>query len=151
MSTVDGGRIVSSDSEAPQGILSRFGKCGPGRNASNIECFTGKISEYGSCPLNVNTNVEGFVPNTSSYGKCNLNVNNNIEGFAGHTASYGKCNLNVTHTIEGFTGAFGESEANIRNQQQGQEITQIRDQFDRAKSQYANAPKTLMSRSSADI
>ena len=151
VSTVDGGRIASSNSEAPRGVLSRFGKCGPGRNASNIECFTGKISKYGSCPLNVNTNVEGFVPNTSSYGKCNLNVNNNIEGFAGHTASYGKCNLNVTHTIEGFTGAFGESEANIRNQQQGQEITQIRDQFDRAKSQYANAQKTLMSETSMFI
>ena len=104
VSTIDGGRIASSNSEAPHGIFSRFGKCGPVANASNIECFTGKISDYGSCPLN---------------------VNNNIEGFAGHTASYGKCNLNVTHKIEGFTGAFGESEANIRNQQQGQDLGDV--------------------------
>ena len=88
----------------------------------------------------------------SDFGKCGPVAHaSNIEGFTGHIANYGKCQLDVTNNIEGFTGAFGSSKANIRNQQQGQQITQIRDNFDRAKSQYANAQKTLMSETSMFI
>ena len=106
VSTIDGGRIASSYTGVPQGPYSNFGKCGPVSHASKVEGFTGQLSRYGTC------------------------------------------NLNVTNTIEGFTGAFGPSEANDRNSEQAQQITQVRDQFNRAKSQYANAQKTLMGETS---
>ncbi len=127
VSTIDGGAIQSSFSGTPQGQLSRWGKCGPVESASKIENFTGDFSRYGNCPLNVNTPVEGFT---------------------GDLARYGGCTLNVNTTVEGFTGAFGSSAANDRNNTQAQHVAQVRDDFDKARSQYANAQKTLMSETS---
>ena len=51
---------------------------------------------------------------------------------------------NTTDVIEGFTGAFGDSKANVRNQQQAQALDKQRAQFDRALSGYAGAQKQLM-------
>ena len=127
VSTIDGGAIQSSFSGTPQGRLSRWGTCGPVESASKIENFTGDLSRYGNCALNVNTTVEGFTGDLSRYGNCPLNVNT---------------------TVEGFTGAFGSSAANDRNNTQAQHVTQVRDDFDKARSQYANAQKTLMSETS---
>lgn len=46
--------------------------------------------------------------------------------------------------IEGFTGAFGISDANVRNEEEAAEIAATRKKFDRAMSNYAGAQKELM-------
>ncbi|MAH20816.1 MAG: hypothetical protein CMB96_05215 [Flavobacteriaceae bacterium] len=51
---------------------------------------------------------------------------------------------NQGNVIEGFTGSFGNSKANIVNQQEATQLNTQRKQFDRALSGYAGAQKQLM-------
>ena len=76
VATIDGGNIANSFSGVPQEDISSFGKCGPVGMASPIEGFTGKIADFGSCPLKTNSIIEGF---SGAFGRSAANNRNDSE------------------------------------------------------------------------